>query len=76
MDTIAPDTPLSMLESVRCLECSEIYAKPAAGGTVHKNPGCPVCGYVGWIPLSLPAEGGGQLRSVAGRPPLRFAPLR
>ena len=68
--------PLSMLESVRCLECSEIYAKPAAGGTVHKNPGCPVCGYVGWIPLTLPAEGAQQPRSVVGRRPLRFAPLR
>lgn len=44
------------LESVFCLECGEIYAKPLAGGTVTKNPGCPQCGYVGWIPLSLPPE--------------------
>ncbi len=27
-----------------------------AGGTVEKNPGCPSCGYVGWIPVSLPRE--------------------
>jgi hypothetical protein len=49
-------TPLRALESVCCLECGEIYSKPVAGGTVQKNPGCPQCGYVGWIPLSLPAE--------------------
>jgi len=77
MDAIAAETPpLSVLESVRCLECSEIYAKPTAGGTVHKNPGCPVCGYVGWIPLSLPTEARAQLRSVGGRPPLRYVPER
>ncbi|MES1247156.1 MAG: hypothetical protein ABUS54_05730 [Actinomycetota bacterium] len=44
---------MSVLESVRCLECGEIYSKPAAGGTTEKNPGCPVCGYVGWIPTSV-----------------------
>jgi hypothetical protein len=49
-------TTLSVLESVRCLECGEIYSKPTVGGTVEENPGCPICGYVGWIPLSLPAE--------------------
>src|ERR1700730_14957563 len=45
---------LSLLESVRCLECSEVYSKPLAGGTVEENPGCPTCGYVGWISVSLP----------------------
>jgi len=45
-----------VLESVRCLECGEVYAKPSAGGTVQKNPGCPCCGYVGWIPVSVPLE--------------------
>ena len=64
---------LSVLESVRCLECSEIYSKPVAGGTVHKNPGCPSCGYVGWIPLSLPTESRPR-HSASGQPPLRFAP--
>jgi hypothetical protein len=66
---------LSVLESVRCLECSEIYSKPVAGGTVHKNPGCPACGYVGWIPLSLPQESRPR-HSAAGPQPLRFAPQR
>jgi hypothetical protein len=58
----AASKPFALLESVRCLECSEIYSKPLAGGTVEKNPGCPNCGYVGWIPLRLPEE-----------PPSRFA---
>jgi hypothetical protein len=66
---------LAVLEGVRCLECGEIYSKPAAGGTADQNPGCPLCGYVGWIPLTLPREFA-SLRSAAGRPPLRFAPTR
>jgi hypothetical protein len=40
---------LSLLESVRCLDCGAVYAKPSGGGTVRQNPGCPECGYVGWI---------------------------
>ena len=68
--------PLVMLESVRCLECGEIYAKPAGGGTVLKNPGCPECSYVGWIPVTRPAEPEAPRRSVAGRRPLRFLPQR
>jgi len=55
-----------VLESVRCLECREVYAKPVVGGTVQKNPGCPNCGYVGWIPVTVPDEApsrfGGGLR--------------
>jgi hypothetical protein len=48
--------PLAALETVRCLECGGVYAKPVAGGTTQKNPGCPTCGYVGWIPISVPGE--------------------
>jgi predicted nucleic acid-binding Zn-ribbon protein len=40
---------LTVLESVRCLECGAVYAKPSGGGTVRQNPGCPECGYVGWV---------------------------
>jgi hypothetical protein len=58
--------PLAVLESVRCLECGEVYSKPVAGGTVQKNPGCPICGYVGWIPISLP-EDADEPRRSAGR---------
>jgi hypothetical protein len=64
---------IARFESVRCLECGEVYAKPLAGGTVEKNPGCPLCGYVGWIPLTLPPERV-SLRSVGGLPPLRLFP--
>jgi phage FluMu protein Com len=44
---------LGVLETVRCLDCGDVYAKPAGVGTVQANPGCPRCGYVGWIPLSV-----------------------
>jgi hypothetical protein len=54
--TLGGTAMLAVLESVRCLDCGDVYAKPVAGGTVETNPGCPTCGYVGWIPLSLPAE--------------------
>jgi hypothetical protein len=56
--------PLAVFETVRCLECSEVYSKPLAGSTVHKNPGCPECGYVGWIPITLPPEPRGPHRLV------------
>jgi len=36
-------------ETVRCLSCDFSYTKPAGGGTVHENPGCPECGYAGWV---------------------------
>jgi hypothetical protein len=68
---IAEVFSLAVFESVRCLECGEVYAKPVAGGTVQKNPGCPVCGYVGWIPLKLPSERGPQRHSASGPPQLR-----
>jgi hypothetical protein len=76
MEAIASITRLLVVfESVRCLECGEVYSKPFAGCTVHKNPGCPGCGYVGWIPLTLPPERA-SLRSVADQPRLRFVPMR
>jgi hypothetical protein len=74
MEAIATIASLiARFESVCCLECGEVYAKPLAGGTVEKNPGCPLCGYVGWIPLTLPPERV-SLRSVGGLPPLRLFP--
>jgi hypothetical protein len=50
-----PGPNLTVLESVCCLECGAAYAKPAAGGTVRENPGCPECGYVGWVATALMA---------------------
>ena len=46
---------LTLLESVRCLECGAVYSKPGEGGTVRENPGCPECGYVGWVVARRPA---------------------
>ena len=34
---------------VICLECAAAYEKPGAAGTLARSPGCPACGYVGWI---------------------------
>jgi hypothetical protein len=42
----------SSIETVRCLSCGFPYTKPAGGGTVEANPGCPECGYVGWVAAS------------------------
>lgn len=53
MEAAAPPTRRDVLASVRCLECGGVYAKPTVGGTSDMNPGCPVCGYVGWIPVRL-----------------------
>jgi hypothetical protein len=60
--------PLSRIARVRCLNCQATYVKPASGGTVSANPGCPECGYVGWVveqePLRMDA---GQSRSFGDR---------
>ena len=58
-------------ERVRCLECGTVYAKPAGGGAVERNPGCPKCGYVGWIPVT-PEEEPPAPRRSGGDPPLRL----
>ena len=65
---------LTVVESVRCLECGAVYAKPRAGGTVTENPGCPDCGYVGWAAssLSVVSEGLQPPRFAVGRQPRRF----
>ena len=44
---------MTLLETVRCLECGDVYSKPAGGRTMDANPGCPHCGYVGWLPVSV-----------------------
>lgn len=38
-------------DSVSCLACRHVYEKPMRGGTASRNPGCPRCGYVGWLSL-------------------------
>jgi DNA-directed RNA polymerase subunit RPC12/RpoP len=74
MATAHHDAPaFAVLASVRCLECGEIYSKPAAESTAEKNPGCPACGYVGWIPVSVPGEPRAPHRSGADLRPGPFA---
>jgi hypothetical protein len=76
MEPITPATrSLAVFETVRCLECGEVYSKPIGGGIVRTNPGCTTCGYLGWIPVTLPLEYA-PLRSVEGRLPHRLAPAR
>jgi len=63
----ASDVPrLYAVDRVRCLECGCTYSKPSLGGTVQENPGCPRCGYLGWISASIPlSEDFVQRRSAA-----------
>jgi hypothetical protein len=67
---------LVVFENVRCLECGDVYSKPATGDTVRQNPGCPTCGYIGWIPIRLPPERASRHHSAAGRPRLHRVPTR
>jgi len=64
---------LTVLESVRCLECGLVYTKPSGGGTVQANPGCPDCGYVGWVvdPIRTFTESWTPRHSDAGHQPHR-----
>jgi hypothetical protein len=50
---------------VRCLECGSSYTKPMGRGTAAANPGCPECGYLGWLPFSA-GEPAPQRRFDAG----------
>jgi hypothetical protein len=64
--------PLAGIERVRCLGCSASYVKPIGGGTDSANPGCPECGYVGWVREQMPiTPGGARSRSFSGRLPRR-----
>ena len=36
-------------DEVVCLSCRHVSEKPARGGLSSRNPGCPLCGYVGWL---------------------------
>ncbi len=58
---------LAVLESVRCLDCGEIYSKPAHGGIATANPGCPKCGYVGWLSVTIPYGEAEHYRSASDR---------
>jgi hypothetical protein len=68
---------LHLVSPVRCLSCGTTYPKPSALGTAESNPGCPRCGYVGWVPAEADdeddlMEGPGLPRSFADLPLRRF----
>jgi hypothetical protein len=68
VDSTPTGPNLAVVESVRCLDCGAVYAKPAGGGTVRANPGCPDCGYVGWLAVNMPVNRElSQHRFFAGR---------
>jgi predicted nucleic acid-binding Zn-ribbon protein len=74
----------AVVAAVRCLECGAVYAKPAGGGTVHSNPGCPECGYLGWMAVrtrpeeeGTAAERGRRAQTEpSGLPPSRIRTAR
>jgi hypothetical protein len=57
---------------VRCLDCGSPYTKPMSRGTAASNPGCPECGYLGWLPFS-PGEASPQSRFGVDPLPRRLA---
>ena len=68
-DRRSGERSLAVLETVRCLECGAVYSKPTSGGTAQANPGCPECGYVGWLSTRIPiTEEDAQPRFDADHP--------
>ena len=61
-------TGIARVDSVRCLQCGDVYPKPAGPGTVRANPGCPECGYLGWLAASIPFMGAGERHRSAADP--------
>jgi hypothetical protein len=59
---------LEVLHTVRCLGCGAVYSKPSGGGTASANPGCPDCGYVGWVKTSAPITDPSLQHHSAGDP--------
>jgi hypothetical protein len=76
MDADEDEPSLAVYESVSCLECGTVYAKPSLGGTRKSNPGCPECCYVGWVSVSSRPEEAPPRRSGEGRPQARSAQSR
>ena len=80
-DMDADDTVVH-IERVCCLECGTNYVKPTDGGTAKRNPGCPDCGYLGWISAVVPMGEAGAVtpplprRYGEDRPQTRASRLR
>ena len=60
----------AVFETVRCLDCGAVYSKPVRGGTRRSNPGCPECGYVGWLAEHVPIRPSRAPRRSDEGPPL------
>ena len=58
-------------EQARCLDCGRIYTKPLHGRTLCSNPGCPSCGYLGWV-ASADLTGAGELHRLGAGHPLHL----
>jgi len=74
---VVTSAELVEVERVRCLECGMSYLKPCGGTIMRRNPGCPRCGYVGWISAFVPVNElpeSEPLRSAAGRRRLQLHP--
>lgn len=58
----------SGVEGVRCLECGAVFDKPAGVQSEDAIPGCPDCGYHGWLAASVPFRtADAPIRFVLGR---------
>jgi predicted nucleic acid-binding Zn-ribbon protein len=65
-----PDGPaLAVFENVRCLECGTVYGKPSRGRS-NLSPGCPKCGYVGWLSVDVSVNPGSAPHRSDEDPPL------
>jgi hypothetical protein len=65
---VVTSAELVEVERVRCLDCGTTYLKPCGGTITRRNPGCPRCGYVGWISALVPGgEKPGEPRRGPGR---------
>jgi len=62
MEAIAELGIPDLLESVRCLECGEVYAKAVEGGIVQTNPGCPAAST--WAGSRSGCRGNRDLRTL------------
>ena len=69
MNAPSSQPSLTVLDSVRCLDCGAVYSKPSGGGTRKQNPGCPDCGYLGWISTAVPLTPSFERRRSAADPP-------
>ena len=57
--------------SVRCLGCGSVYRAEVAEGTGTLSNGCPLCGYVGWVPIEQSFRGGPEPSRSASDPQQR-----